>query len=402
MKAYRALGTFRADAPFRPWLLRIVANETRNLYRMASRRRAREHSAENPAQFAPIGEAADPAETAIDRERRQALWAALHTLPAPQRTVLTCRYLLDLDEAETAAVLGIARGTVKSRSNRGLRSLRASWPAERATEGGAAMAERPADIEALESELRGLGNVLLIPPPDGLVEAVMTRLEDEPIPVAAGWWNGLLDAASAAGRWLRERWRVGDGRSRWGNAGAAAGQPGRCRGPAMAGVRGSGRCAGTGAAVERGAPAVRAERDRRHPDVVGAGAGGGAVRGRRPRLARAADSGHGLRRCSGGDHDLVGRHDERSSWTRSAAPPIRTSSSGTTPTSSHRGARPRGVVADPATPDRGARARWREEVVASARQSGPVLLWQSSGVTLRLEGVSDQARAVAIAESVAP
>jgi len=43
-----------------------------------------------------------------------------------------------------------------------------------------------------------------------------------------------------------------------------------------------------------------------------------------------------------------------------------------------------------------------EEIVASARQSGPVLLWQSSGVTLRLEGVSDQARAVAIAESVAP
>ena len=138
VKAYRALGTFRADAPFRPWLLRIVANETRNLYRTASRRRVREHRAENPALFAHIGDAADPAVTAIDRERRQALWVALHTLPVPQRTVLTCRYLLDLDEAETAAVLGIARGTVKSRSNRGLRSLRASWPAERATEGGAA------------------------------------------------------------------------------------------------------------------------------------------------------------------------------------------------------------------------------------------------------------------------
>jgi RNA polymerase sigma-70 factor (ECF subfamily) len=138
VKAYRALATFRTGASFRPWLLRIVANETRNSYRTSSRRRAREHIADDPVLLAPMGDAADPAETAIDRERRQALWSALLTLPAAQRTVLTCRYLLDLDEAETAAVLGIARGTVKSRGNRGLRSLRACWPAEDATEGGAA------------------------------------------------------------------------------------------------------------------------------------------------------------------------------------------------------------------------------------------------------------------------
>lgn len=36
--------------------------------------------------------------------------------------MLTCRYLLD-DEAETAAVLGWPRGTVKSRTHRGLRQL---------------------------------------------------------------------------------------------------------------------------------------------------------------------------------------------------------------------------------------------------------------------------------------
>lgn len=137
VKAYRALGTFRPGAPFRPWLLRIVANEARNSHRTASRRRAREHLAEDSALFASLGDAADPAQTAIDRERRRTLWTALLALPAAQRTVLTCRYLLDLDEAETAAVLGIARGTVKSRSNRGLRSLRASWPAA-AEEGGEA------------------------------------------------------------------------------------------------------------------------------------------------------------------------------------------------------------------------------------------------------------------------
>ncbi|HEY2803277.1 MAG TPA: sigma factor [Actinomycetota bacterium] len=30
LKAYVALGRFRADAPFRPWVLRIVANESKS------------------------------------------------------------------------------------------------------------------------------------------------------------------------------------------------------------------------------------------------------------------------------------------------------------------------------------------------------------------------------------
>src|SRR5919199_2460987 len=40
VKAYRALGRFRRGAPFRPWLLRIVANEARNRRRSAARRAA--------------------------------------------------------------------------------------------------------------------------------------------------------------------------------------------------------------------------------------------------------------------------------------------------------------------------------------------------------------------------
>lgn len=49
---------------------------------------------------------------------------ALHRLPLPQRTVIVCRVLLDLSTVETAAVLGIAEGTVKSRMARGLAELR--------------------------------------------------------------------------------------------------------------------------------------------------------------------------------------------------------------------------------------------------------------------------------------
>src|ERR1700736_5743352 len=50
VKAYRGLGRFRAEAPFRPWLLAIVANEARNTRRGAGRRadlqlRLRDHVA---------------------------------------------------------------------------------------------------------------------------------------------------------------------------------------------------------------------------------------------------------------------------------------------------------------------------------------------------------------------
>ncbi|MGI8861604.1 MAG: sigma factor-like helix-turn-helix DNA-binding protein, partial [Gaiellaceae bacterium] len=40
------------------------------------------------------------------------------------RDVLTCRYLLELSEEETATVLAVRRGTVKSRTARALARLR--------------------------------------------------------------------------------------------------------------------------------------------------------------------------------------------------------------------------------------------------------------------------------------
>jgi len=124
VKAYRGLAGFRAGAPFRPWLLRIVANETKNLHRSISRRRARESAPADPTTLFPMLSAGDPAERVGNDH--EALRMELLRLPDNQRTVLICRYLLDLDEAETAAVLGVARGTVKSRSHRGLGKLRSA------------------------------------------------------------------------------------------------------------------------------------------------------------------------------------------------------------------------------------------------------------------------------------
>ncbi|KWX02660.1 RNA polymerase sigma factor [Carbonactinospora thermoautotrophica] len=58
-------------------------------------------------------------------ERERLLWKTLQELPDKYRLVLTCRYLLELSEAETAQVLGWRHGSVKSRTSRALAKLRA-------------------------------------------------------------------------------------------------------------------------------------------------------------------------------------------------------------------------------------------------------------------------------------
>jgi RNA polymerase sigma factor (sigma-70 family) len=123
VKAYYALRRFRPGAPFRPWVLQIVANEARNRRRAAGRRTG---LVLRTAAEAPSGEAAPSPEAAlISSEEQQALLAAVNGLKEDDRLVISCRYFLELSEAETAEVLGWRRGTVKSRLSRALERLRA-------------------------------------------------------------------------------------------------------------------------------------------------------------------------------------------------------------------------------------------------------------------------------------
>lgn len=123
-KAYRSLGRFQEGAAFRPWLLRIVANETRNTVRSAGRQRAVAGREADLLGGEPrIPESADPAVAAEERERSRRLWEALDGLAEDHRQVVIHRYLLELDESETAQALGWPKGTVKSRLSRALRKL---------------------------------------------------------------------------------------------------------------------------------------------------------------------------------------------------------------------------------------------------------------------------------------
>src|SRR2546421_11287186 len=84
--AYYALGRFRPGAPFRPWLLRIVANEARNR-RMAAHRRTdlaqRAQVAQTSGEAAPSPEAAAEAD-----EFRATLVASLRRLHDEDRPIL--------------------------------------------------------------------------------------------------------------------------------------------------------------------------------------------------------------------------------------------------------------------------------------------------------------------------
>ena len=122
VKAYRALGRFRAGAPFRPWLLAIVANEARNRRRSAGRRA---NLALRAADEARPGDAVPSPEAALlSDERRGELIAAVNGLREEERDVVACRFFLGLSEEETAQTLELKLGTVKSRTARALEHLR--------------------------------------------------------------------------------------------------------------------------------------------------------------------------------------------------------------------------------------------------------------------------------------
>lgn len=115
IKTYLSWGRLREPA-------NADAYTRKTLVRLALRERQRRWHAEISADPMPEPTGLRPGnereDLALDVRR------ALATLPIEQRAVLVLRYLDDQSEAETAQMLGISPGTVKSRAARGLASLR--------------------------------------------------------------------------------------------------------------------------------------------------------------------------------------------------------------------------------------------------------------------------------------
>ena len=112
------------------YVRRIMVNENNSLWRRAWKRR------EQPTDEVPEGA---PSTTPTTTGRSAALWALVQTLPRKARAVVVLRYYEELTEAETADVLGISVGTVKSQTSRALAALRERTPADAEPPGGGAM-----------------------------------------------------------------------------------------------------------------------------------------------------------------------------------------------------------------------------------------------------------------------
>jgi RNA polymerase sigma factor (sigma-70 family) len=121
VKAYRGLDRFRAGSPFRPWLLRIVGNEARNLRRASGRRTFHQRRATT---LEPVRSEPGVDDELLRRESRRRLLAAVDRLGEGERSAILSRYFVGLTDEETAAALGVTRATVKARAWRGLNKLR--------------------------------------------------------------------------------------------------------------------------------------------------------------------------------------------------------------------------------------------------------------------------------------
>jgi RNA polymerase sigma-70 factor, ECF subfamily len=120
IRAFRSLHRFDPSRPVRPWLLRIAANLSRNQQRSASRYIAALRrvllNADTPASIEKI---------ALNNLEAEDLWQAVRSLSTSDQQIIYLRFFLELPVNETAVVLDIAEGTVKSRLYRALEHLRA-------------------------------------------------------------------------------------------------------------------------------------------------------------------------------------------------------------------------------------------------------------------------------------
>ena len=120
-KLYLAWDKVRDRESVDAYVRRIMVNENNSLWRRGWKRR------EAPTDAVPEGR---PFHDVYDEGLGAAVWDVVSTLPRKARAVVVLRYYEQLSEAETAAVLGISVGTVKSQTSRALAALRERTPAD--------------------------------------------------------------------------------------------------------------------------------------------------------------------------------------------------------------------------------------------------------------------------------
>jgi RNA polymerase sigma-70 factor (sigma-E family) len=121
-KLYLSWDKVRDQGSMDGYVRRILVNENNSLWRRAWKKR------ERTAEDETLHRLERPHHDAPDDGTGAALWDVVQTLPRKARAVVVLRFYEEMSEAETAAVLGISVGTVKSQTSRALATLRARTP----------------------------------------------------------------------------------------------------------------------------------------------------------------------------------------------------------------------------------------------------------------------------------
>ncbi|PZF97186.1 SigE family RNA polymerase sigma factor [Micromonospora deserti] len=188
--AWKRLGGIEA---IEPYARRVMVNTSTSWWR-------RRWHGERPTEVLPERAGIDEIEQQLDRDL---LWRHLSALPSRQRAVLVLRFYEDLSEAQTAALLDISPGTVKSQTSRALATLRRRMGAEAAADlpaepagPGATRTARPAAPAPGEPRVAGTAAPAGVGPPaqtpvpvgpsTGVVAARPARSTAVPAGTAAG------------------------------------------------------------------------------------------------------------------------------------------------------------------------------------------------------------------------
>ena len=119
IKAYRALGSFRAESAFYTWMYRIAINTAKNYLVSRGRRPPGSDldisAAEIVDQSGRLSDIESP-EAAIARDQLEsAVFAAIEQLPDDLRTAITLREFDGLSYEDIATIMECPVGTVRSR-----------------------------------------------------------------------------------------------------------------------------------------------------------------------------------------------------------------------------------------------------------------------------------------------
>lgn len=120
IQVHRSLEQFDANRPFKPWLMGVAM---RQIHAYRRKRWTHLRILKKAEQVNEVMES-DFTSEVVDRLSNRRLLASVDRLPFKLKQVIILHYLNEYSQEESAAILGIPLGTVKSRIHAALHKLR--------------------------------------------------------------------------------------------------------------------------------------------------------------------------------------------------------------------------------------------------------------------------------------